>query len=182
MSIMQKRMVNQTVSRFIVKNFEASNAECFVDNLDILEAWEDYRVENVQSYIINSKLILEKFPEIFRECTVGEYRVNGISKRKPKERAVKKQLTAEELQQLGKDSEMKARFEKFLYDRGPSMRTAPFETFQLANFKQTELAGGSYRMVCGECSLEDAREWLARQDFLYFDDKIECWCFHSRPV
>ncbi len=182
MGIMQKRMVDQTVSRFIVKNFELSNPECFVDNLDILEMWNEYHEENAMGYVINSKLILDKLSEIFKDAKLTEYKVFGIKRRQPRHPAIKKTLSAAEIEQLGKDSEMSARFNKFIYDRGPDNRTAPFELHQFANFKQTELAGGSYRMICGECSLEDCKTWLSKQDYLYFDNSINMWCFHSRSL
>ncbi len=175
---MQKRMADQTISRFLVKNFETSNAECFVDNLDILELWNDYHQENAMGYVIDNSLIFDKLSEIFKDAKLAEYKVFGLKRRQQRQPIEKKRLNAAEIEELGKDSEMQARFNKFIYDRGPEYRTKPFPTHLFANFKASELSGGFYRMVCNEVSLDAAKEWLSRQDFLYHENGL--WHFHKR--
>lgn len=180
-----QRMVHGTVCRFIGQALEKTDSQAYTDLLDIYSLWEDYRQQHASGYLVDPKEINKALIETFgSDIKLDEdaSRVYGLTKKAQRQPKVKKQLTAIEIEKLGKDSEMQARFNKFIYDRGPSMRTAPFETFQFANFKQSELAEGSYRMICRECSLEEAKEWLSRQDYLYFNDTINNWCFHQRAV
>lgn len=174
------RMVNQAVSRFVVKNYETANPDCYIDMLDILESWNEYKIENANGITIDPKLISKKIAEVFPECKISEYRINGISKRNPIEKPVKKQLAPEELAELQFDDEMRMKFEKFIGSRSIDRRTAPFTIGDFTDDCQILQIGDSFSMSSQECSEDDAEKWLSKQDFLYFDSDTGKWCFHQR--
>lgn len=180
MNARTKKLLDGVVCRFIASNFESANCDNSVAILDVMERFEDYRLTNAAGYAIDSTDVLKKIKYMFPESKADDIRICGIARKPQKVKPAKKIPTEDEKREMLFDSEMETRFRKFVYNRSINLRTEPFSSKDLAEYCQVLQAGNVFMMDVSEVSIPDAEKWLSKQDYLYFDDKINMWCFHKR--